>query len=158
MKKYIKPIFIIYCAVMLWLLFGQRIGRTDFSDYFQQLRQNINLIPFETVRLFIRLAKYSIDSHSVSLALRNLLGNIVLFMPLGLLREIFPRLKKFIPFILTVTAIISAVEILQFFTLLGSCDIDDLILNLAGASLGYFLIGVAGRIAIKKENESFKNY
>lgn len=140
MKKYIKPLFIVYSAVMLWLLFGQRLGHTDFTDYTDSLRNNINLVPFETVKLFSRLAKYSTDARSVELAFRNLAGNIVLFMPLGLLREIFPRLKKYLPFILTVALVITAVEVLQFFTLLGSCDIDDLILNLCGASAGYFLL------------------
>ena len=55
MKKYIKPVFIIYCALMLWLLFGQRIGRTDFTDYAIKLRSNINLFfSVEVRRLTIR--------------------------------------------------------------------------------------------------------
>ena len=33
--------------------------------------------------------------------------------------------------------VITAVELAQLFTLLGSCDIDDLILNVLGAALGY---------------------
>lgn len=40
---------------------------------------------------------------------------------------------------LLVGGIIVAVELLQLFTLLGSCDIDDLILNMIGAFLGYGL-------------------
>lgn len=150
MKKYIKPIFIIYSAVMFWLLFGQRLGNLDFSDYSVKLSQNINLVPLETVKLFLRLAKYSIDSHSVALAFRNLAGNVVLFIPLGLLREIFPKLRRFLPFIVSVAVIITAVEILQFFTLLGSCDIDDLTLNLLGASIGYLCLYISEKLTVIK--------
>ena len=41
----------------------------------------------------------------------------------------------------TIGAVV-AVEITQMLTLLGTCDIDDLILNLLGAAMGYgcFLI------------------
>lgn len=150
MKKYIRPLFIIYSAVMLWLLFGQRLSHLNFTDYTHKLSQNINLVPFETVRLFLNLAKLSIDSRSVSLALRNLAGNVVLFIPLGLLREIFPRLKRFLPFIAAVALIITAVEILQFFTLLGSCDIDDLILNIIGASIGYLCLYLSEKTVNRK--------
>ena len=37
------------------------------------------------------------------------------------------------------STIITAVELTQLFTLLGSCDIDDLILNVVGAAVGYGL-------------------
>ena len=38
-----------------------------------------------------------------------------------------------------VLLLILAVEILQLVTLLGSCDIDDLLLNILGAAMGYVL-------------------
>ncbi|MBQ3561723.1 MAG: VanZ family protein, partial [Oscillospiraceae bacterium] len=38
---------------------------------------------------------------------------------------------------LTCSVIVIAVELLQFITLAGSCDIDDLILNVSGAFLVY---------------------
>ena len=34
-------------------------------------------------------------------------------------------------------AIITAVELIQLFTLVGSCDVDDLILNVIGSAIGY---------------------
>jgi glycopeptide antibiotics resistance protein len=39
--------------------------------------------------------------------------------------------------VLFVAITISCVEILQLFTLLGYCDVDDLILNTLGAAIGY---------------------
>lgn len=140
MKKLIRPLFIVYAVIMLWLLFGQRLIRADFTDYAQKLSQNINLVPMQTVKLFSRLARYSINVASVDFALRNLVGNVLLFIPLGALPLLYPKLCSFRRFILTVAAVIVTVEIVQFLTLLGSCDVDDLILNLFGASVGYCLV------------------
>lgn len=138
MKKYIRPLFVIYSIIMLWLLFGQRLQHLDFTDYYDKLSLNINLVPFDTVKLFWNAAKGG-RFYWIWQAVRNISGNVVLFIPLGALSLLNKRLQKFLPFILTVTVIISAVELLQFFTLLGSLDIDDLILNLCGATVGYLL-------------------
>ena len=70
----------------------------------------------------------------------NLGGNVVLFVPLGLfLPVLWQKLDRFLPFFAFVTALITAVELIQLFTLLGSCDVDDLILNLLGATVGFLL-------------------
>ena len=74
------------------------------------------------------------------MAVINLGGNIIMFIPLGfLLPKVFRKLSS-LPRILLITAgIITAVELIQLFTLVGSCDIDDLILNVLGAALGYLI-------------------
>ena len=38
--------------------------------------------------------------------------------------------------------IVVLIEILQFVTMSGSCDIDDLILNVLGASIVYFIVKI----------------
>lgn len=125
-------IFGLYCAVMLWLLFD-RAGYETGIPYWSQLK--FNLVPFHTIRLFwdaLRLHTYR------TAAVINLLGNVVMFIPLGfLLPRAFPRLDRLWKTLLIAAAIIIAVEITQLFTLLGTCDIDDLILNLLGAFIGY---------------------
>lgn len=129
-------LFAAYCALMLWLLFD-RPGHIDGIPYWDQLLPNLNLMPFRTLRLFFGL----LGDHRpylVRTALINLLGNVVMFVPLGLfLPLLFPRLRKLWRAMLTASLLIAAVEITQLFTLLGSCDVDDLILNLAGAAVGY---------------------
>ena len=45
--------------------------------------------------------------------------------------------RKFKNFALTVCLSIAAVEAVQLFTMLGRFDIDDLIFNLAGATIGF---------------------
>ena len=96
-----------------------------------------SLTPFHTIRQYLRLWNLNPQLHR--LAVINLVGNVVMFIPLGtLLPLVFRRLHSFWKTMLCTTGIIIAVELTQLFTLLGSCDIDDLILNLLGASIGYF--------------------
>ena len=74
------------------------------------------------------------------IAIRNLLGNILLFTHLGIfLPVLFPPLRKFFRTLLSVTFIITIIELCQLALMVGSCDIDDLILNVSGAALGYGL-------------------
>ena len=129
MKKHKwKILFILYSALMLWLLFD-RAGFDPALPYWDQLRYN--LTPFHTIKLFWRILPNAS-------AIINLCGNVIMFIPLGFfLPRIFPALRKFWRTLLTTTLIIAAVEFAQLFTLLGCCDIDDLILNVMGAAIGY---------------------
>ena len=135
-SRIVYALFAAYCALMLWLLFD-RPGYIDGIPYWDQLLPNLNLTPFRTLRLFFGLLRDH-RPYLVRTALINLLGNVVMFVPLGLfLPLIFTRLRKLWRTLFTVTLLIAVVEIAQLFTLLGSCDVDDLILNLLGATLGY---------------------
>ena len=135
-SRIVYALFAAYCALMLWLLFD-RPGYIDGIPYWDQLLPNLNLTPFRTLRLFFGLL-HDHRPYLVRTALINLLGNVVMFVPLGLfLPLIFTRLRKLWRTLFTVTLLIAVVEIAQLFTLLGSCDVDDLILNLLGAALGY---------------------
>ena len=138
-KKYRKlniTLFTLYCAVMLWLLFN-RSGGAEGIPYWEQVRNHFNPEPFHTIRLFLKV----LGTHPYhSTAIVNLAGNVVMFIPLGFfLPRVFPALNQFRRVLLATTAIITAVELSQMFSLLGFCDIDDLILNVLGAALGYIL-------------------
>ena len=140
MKRYHRKwnmfLFAVYSAIMLWLLFD-RVGGIDGMPYWDQVRANLNLEPFHTIKLFLNVLDSRIYSAS---AIINLGGNVILFIPLGFfLPRVFPGLRKFHRTLLATVLIISAVELTQLFTLLGCCDIDDLILNVTGATLGYIL-------------------
>ena len=68
----------------------------------------------------------------------NLGGNVAAFIPFGFFMPcLFDRQRRFRRFFLTDAAVIVCIELLQLVTLRGSCDIDDLILNLIGSALGY---------------------
>ena len=129
-------LFCIYSALMLNLLFN-RAGGIEGMDYWKQIRANLNLEPFHTIRLFLRVLDKQAYSSAAAI---NLAGNVIMFIPLGfLLPRVFPKLRKFWRCMMATALIITAVELTQLFTLLGSCDIDDLILNVIGAAAGYIL-------------------
>ena len=141
-RKLHIALFAAYCAVMLWLLFG-RPGYTEGIPYLQQMK--VNLIPFRTLRLFFRLLSHR-RPHLVLSAVINLVGNVAMFIPLGLfLPVVFTKLRKMWKTVLYAALMISIVELLQLLTLVGSCDIDDLILNLIGTIAGYGLYKLIGK-------------
>ncbi len=138
--KIIKVLFFIYIVTMLWLLFGQRLNTLYIYNYSEQIKQNTNLIPFITIERYIILIQNTPNIHLVKHAIINLLGNIVMFVPLGFfLPAIVKKTKNYLIFLLYIVVTITLVEAVQLFTLLGSCDIDDLIFNTIGATIGYLL-------------------
>ena len=133
-----RLLFLVYCGVMLWLLFGQRMDGGQISISLGNGDENVNFVPFETVRLYIRLLQKSTDKALLRHAVINLVGNVVMFIPLGwLLPAVWQKTRAFFKTLFLSAAAICVVEAVQYFTALGSCDIDDLILNLLGAALGY---------------------
>lgn len=124
--------FLAYFGIMLWLLFGQRMGAAAWSE-------NLNLEPLKTIRLYMELIRGN-NGYLVRHAFINLAGNVIMFIPVGyLLPRIWKKLRGFFKVLLITIGAIALIEILQYFTGLGSCDVDDLILNVPGAMIGYFL-------------------
>ena len=73
----------------------------------------------------------------------NIIGNICAFMPCGLfLPLIFKKMNNYYRFLLDMIFMVIIIELLQFVTMSGSCDIDDLILNVLGASIVYFIVKI----------------
>ena len=102
------------------------------------VKSNINLIPFRTVGGYIRKIIGASNIHLNRHAIINLAGNVVMFVPLGFfLPSVGKKRHTFHRTMLISLCAIVSVEVLQLVTLLGSMDIDDLILNMAGAALGY---------------------
>lgn len=69
----------------------------------------------------------------------NIVGNILMFVPFGFLGIVFPKLRDFKTLILHFVFAIVVVESLQYFTRLGVFDIDDIILNTLGVSVGFWI-------------------
>ena len=136
MKKNVlwKVLFVFYAAVMLWLLFDRERGLIEL-DYWEHVRQNLNLEPFHTIRLFWN----ALDQEEYRrLAIINLGGNVLMFVPLGFfLPTLWKSLRKWWKTWIATLLIMLTVELIQLFTLRGSFDVDDLILNLLGAAVGY---------------------
>ena len=119
--------------VLLWLLVVvkfdgsiEKLGRRLFHG-----EPAYNLVPFRSLKLQWRYI------HTLW-GRRNIWGNLLPFIPLGfILPGAHPGIcsaKRFFPFAL---AFILSIELFQLVTRLGSFDIDDILLNMLGAALGY---------------------
>lgn len=135
-KDWLVLSFLLYCAVMLWLLFFQR--QPYDGPRAEYWRIYINLTPFVTLDRLVYLIRQGFSPELTRFALGNIGGNVVLFMPPGLLLpSLWKRQRRFWVFFLTMAVAVAAVELIQWYTTLGSLDVDDLILNLLGGSLGF---------------------
>ena len=142
-KALLKTAFALYGVLMIWLLFGQRVEWFEAGDYFEQIKQNISLVPFATIRIFIRNLSESENTDVIRHAIINLAGNVVMFVPLGfLIPAVSEKLRAFWRTLAVSFLCIVTVEILQLFLLLGSCDTDDLILNIIGVTVGYLIFKI----------------
>jgi len=132
LRRAVLAAFALYLAVLLALLFLRRPGGTG----------GWNLTPFETIRVYFRIIRRP-EAWPGSLrryAWVNFVGNVVLFVPPGLFLPLLWRAQRRFPlFLLTVAGAIIIVEAAQYLTSLGSLDVDDLLLNLSGAALGFAL-------------------
>ena len=136
--KRLKFFFWLYCAFMIWLLFFRSSGWAEGVPYEDQLRRNINLIPFLTIGNYWKVIYHRTNDSALVHCIINLGGNILLFIPIGgLLPRIYPKLRNFFRFFCACLGVMFLVEVLQLFTLLGSFDVDDLILNLFGMTAGF---------------------
>lgn len=147
-------LFLAYCGVMLWLLFGREGCSLEGSSYWEVLPRNLNLRPFYTIGTCFRLLAPGRSPHLISYAVVNLYGNVLVFVPWGFfLPRFWKKQRGFGWFLLTTAGTVAGVELAQLFSLRGSCDVDDLILNLLGGTLGFVLFGLwrrsAGRAAKK---------
>jgi len=113
-------------------------------------RHWINLVPFATIAAQVGGASGS--------ALVQLVGNVGLLMPLGLIGPIvMPSLRRAPRLVLVALGGSVAIELVQ---LLGtsvrlverSVDVDDVILNVAGALLGWLLwrVALSGRVHVPR--------
>ncbi len=100
---------------------------------FSQRITSINYIPFLNT-----IIPYLKGEPSTRIAMLNLLGNTVAFSPFGFFLPLLFRLcKRFKATILISIGFSLLIELVQFIFCLGSCDIDDIILNVFGSLLGY---------------------
>ena len=68
----------------------------------------------------------------------NLIGNILIFVPLGIFLKYF-KIQLISAFMIIIILVIS-IESLQYLTKRGIFDIIDIFLNIIGAIIGYILI------------------
>ena len=118
-------------GIILWLTVLSRESTTDIAYS----------APLHTFVFFLRNIQRGIRG--------NLLGNILLFIPFGFLLPIVWN-KRFWRITGTGAALSLLIEISQLIMHRGVCDIDDIILNTFGVTIGYALYKGIEKIIIKR--------
>ncbi len=114
-------------------------GSSDPEIFRRYLREQTNLVPFDTIRRYLRLFQHG--GRAAAIAVTNLAGNAAAFMPFALfLPLLVPAARRFFPFALCVLASVLLIEAAQLLFCTGSLDVDDVILNAGGACLCYVLL------------------
>ena len=128
-------IYIIYCFLLFKL-----VTTTDFESY------SNNFIPFK------EMFRYSLTS---KLFYRNVIGNILLFVPFGYFVSYYCKLPS-VKYNLLITVITStSIETIQ--SAIGrSFDIDDIILNVIGGVCGYVIFLITKKL-LRKYPDALKN-
>jgi len=143
-KPFVLTVTILYTIMLIYLMFFG-FGRITYSDYLY------NLVPFKSIResfeIYIFYVKNypDIASNSFRNFAINIFGNIGMFIPFGILLPIIFDGKFLKSFIIFEIGII-IVELTQYQTRRGVCDIDDFILNTIGFLTGYALVLIINKI------------
>ena len=132
-KAVMKLLFIIYMCVLVYVVFfAEAMGRTPQDGYVY------NLTPLKEIKRFM---KYIWDNDALGRVARlNIFGNIIAFIPFGIYLPYTSESKLgFISTFLYTFSLSLTIELVQLITKVGSCDVDDIILNALGGVIGYIL-------------------
>lgn len=111
-----------------------------------------NYIPFKEI------FRYEVGS---SLFVKNIIGNVLLFLPYGYFASEYIKSKKAWSICLLTTLVTITIEFVQL-NIGRTFDIDDVILNTLGGLLGYLLYRLVEKVKIKLpkvfKTEGFINF
>ncbi len=123
-KEFYNLLFIIYILLLYYLLLST-----------ENASSGLNLVPFREI------TRYSITSKSF---FYNVIGNIALFIPFGYFVSDYLKAKKTHQILIVSTIISLTAELIQY-KIGRAFDIDDIILNVTGAIIGYLIYeGIKG--------------
>lgn len=131
-RGYYLSLFAYYIWMLLNLLFfDAAFGRGSGGG-------GLNLTPLLTIHNYLRA--YELGNISLKWVLVNLAGNLAAFAPMGFfLPALYPKQRHFFVFVPSIVGMVALVEVTQYLTRTGSCDVDDLILNTVGAFVVWLL-------------------
>ena len=126
-KELLSLIFIVYILCLFQVVTAQ-----DFNNF-----GGNNFIPFREI------LRYNIGSR---LFLKNVMGNILLFIPYGLFVGIYLNLEKFTPAFMLISLASLAIETTQL--VIGRVfDVDDILLNIIGGLIGFYIYKFLDKVA-----------
>ena len=137
--KYRKLLIVYGIFVILMTICRKPQAITNSKLYWDYIERNIQLVPLRSIQDLGRVIfddTFSVNARILSAI--NLIGNIFIMAPFGfLLPNVSEKMKQFRCFLLFVIGGVLFIELLQLFGTIGTFDIDDIILNVIGALLGF---------------------
>ncbi len=122
-------------ALAAWLFVGLLFALLPANPAPGQVVDH-NFVPFQTIAIW----GANPDS---GFWIRQMVGNLLLLLPVGLLGPVaLPWLDRWWHVLLAAFALSLAIELAQLWIPDRAVDVDDLLLNVAGAALGYALLSV----------------
>ena len=116
----------LYFVIMFWILFQRR----SMSGL-----RIVNIYPFSTIQGYFNINGAFLSDFAIT----NILGNIVIFIPMGIYISLFRKKTSVWINTILVGLVSLSVEILQYIFAVGMADVDDLILNTIGGFIGVIL-------------------
>ncbi|TCO75039.1 VanZ family protein [Marinisporobacter balticus] len=130
--EYKKIFFILFLGYVFYLFY-----LVFFSDYYGRgsNQTSYNLILFNTI------IEYLSFKHSIKNIMVNIGGNILAFVPFGFfLPLVFKKANSYMKVLIGSFTLTCFIEMMQYIFDVGTCDIDDVLLNVMGGLLGYIFI------------------
>ncbi|MCX4343473.1 MAG: VanZ family protein [Kineothrix sp.] len=142
-SKRIKIVFYIYIAIVIKVIIFKypwedlkAIADTWEKGVILEGLDTANFTLFKTIKMYINYS-YMLNSFE------NLAGNIVVFVPFGfLLPYVQKGAAKFPVLLLNAFLFVVGIEVFQLFSAFGAFDVDDILLNCFGASMGWVIYRV----------------
>lgn len=148
-KRILWVLLILYILVLYALLFKRPVKSSAYFDHWELMRRNTFLQPLGNIRKYLGILHEGTNLSYIRAIKRELVGNTVLFMPMAFfLPALFPGMRSFLQTMSVIFLMVLGVELIQVLCLVGSFDVDDILLNTLGAPVGYFVY----RLTLGKQN------
>lgn len=124
--KYYPPAINIYTAWILYMMFFA------FERGVEKIYE-IHTLPFEAIAhvLATPTSRWEI--------IENIIANVVLFMPYGFLGILYAKLNQYKFLLLAFFIGINYIEFSQYYFNRGFAELDDVIMNVFGMSMGFLI-------------------
>lgn len=143
--KAIHIFYVLYLLGLFYILFlyNRQIDlswmvKGGWNELVELQRSRTNWVFFRTILRYLQTMNYATGMRNIIV---NIGGHMLLFTPFGFfLPRLNQRWQKPLAFLLMATVVMFIIEGLQFVTLSGSFDVDDAMLNVIGAWLGFIFL------------------
>jgi len=133
-----ETINLLFLISVLWII-GMTIFPIEIGIHYNY-GPTINLVPLSSIKGLMSHFYYMVP-------LRNFAGNIILFVPLGIMLTLkFNKLNSVLRVGVTGFLCSTCIEFVQFFLPMRATDVDDIILNTLGTMIGFLVIKTSVRI------------